>query len=165
MEDARIWLIGLAILSILAMGIIAWVDVVPAPAVSMKAGAVAEPAISAPTTTSAWGDATPNFVAGEVPDEHEGGKSDGWGKLTVSDACSQEGIDLADAESRLGAYGLEMDPRQRIRELAELSGYKSSEVVDILLGREPGTGCDDPDCEPGADQGDGYEDHVCNDES
>ena len=145
MEVARNWLVGLAILSILAVGVIS----VLGPAVPLEGSGDAESSTSAPTSTSAWGDATPNFVPGNVTDEHEGGKSVGWGKLTVGDVCLQEGIESELAESRLGTHGLAMDPSQRVRELADLSGYKPSELVDILLGREPGAGCGDPDCDCG----------------
>ena len=144
MDEARYWIIGLVALSLLAVG----VATVLVPAMPVEELGNNDWA-TASASTSAWGDAPSNFAAGEVADEHQGGgNSVGWGKLTVSDVCLQEGIDSELAVSRLGEYELPMNLTQRIRELADLSGYKPSEVVDILLGKVPGEH-EDGDCDCG----------------
>ncbi len=93
----------------------------------------------------------PNFGDGDTatfPDNTpEGGayaasESVSWGKLTVEDMCAQQGIELADARARLAAYGVTTDTSQRIRYLADTSGYEPSEVADIIQGMEPGASND-----------------------
>jgi hypothetical protein len=167
MDEARGWLIGLAVAAILGVGILAWVHIDPAPAVSEVSSEETEFSIATQGSSNSWEDATPNFAAGDVADEHHGGESESWGKLTVQDLCLQEEIDLELAESRLETYGLALDPSLRIRELADSSDYKPSEVADILRGNEPGAGCDDPDCDcdDHSESSAGHKDHECDDES
>ena len=168
MDEARGWLIGLAIAAALAVGTLLWVNTDSSSDVAEAS--TDETGFPTATISNSWQDATPNFAAGDVADEGHGngGESPGWGKLTVQDLCLQEDIDLALAESRLETYGLPTDLTQRIRDLADSSGYKPSEVVDLLLGLEPGAECDDPDCDCDSESsstGKGHEDNKCDDET
>lgn len=168
MDEARGWVIGLAVVSILAVGILAWVDIDPTPNASEVGLGKAELPATPLGVPNTWEDTTPNFVTGDVTDEPHGSGSQGWGKLTVSDLCLKEDIELEAAESRLGTYGLPTNPSYRIRELADSSGYKPSEVADILRGNEPGAECDNPDCDcddHDSESGSDHEDHECDDES
>lgn len=153
MDEARNWIIGLVVLSLLTVGVVS----VLRPAALLEGLEKDEASPTAPAEASGWGNTTPNFAAGEVTDEHPGGSGNnvGWGKLTVSDVCLQEGIDLELAVSRLGEYELPTNLTQRIRELADLSGHKPSEVIDILLGNVLGE-CDG-DCGGECDHGDEHE--------
>jgi len=148
-ERLESWVIGLAVLSILAVGFLTWMNGgAVSPLESLETGAEASAGFGGPTEWSApaEGAATEQEHGG-----HEGGNSDGWGRFTVGEFCRDEGVDLEVATARLAVYELALDADQRIRELADDSGYKPSEIVDILLGREPGAGCDDPDCEHGSE--------------
>jgi len=168
MDEARGWLIGLAVAAILGVGILTWVYIDPTPDVSQVGFGETEFPIATQGSSNTWEDATPNFAAGDVPDEGHGSKSVGWGKLTVQDLCLQEEIDLELAESRLEAYGLSANSSLRIRELADASDYKPSEVADILRGNEPGAECDNPDCDcddHDSESSAGHEDPECDDES
>ena len=162
MDEARGWLIGLAVAAILGVGILVWGNIDPTPD-------AAEVGFGETEFSNSWEQATPNFAAGDVKDEsHGGGNVVGWGKLTVQDLCLQEEIDLEQAQSRLETYGLAASPSLRIRELADSSDYKPSEVADILRGNEPGGECDNPDCDcddHDSESSDEHEDHECDDES
>lgn len=149
-DEARYWIIGLVVVSLLTVGVVTVLG--PAEPVEELAN---NDWGTPPAGASGWGSATPNFAAGEVTDEHQGGSGNnvGWGKLTVSDVCLQQEIDPELAVSRLGEYELPMNLTQRIRELADLGGHKPSEVIDILLGNVLGE-CDgdcDGDCDHGSD--------------
>ena len=165
MDEARGWLIGLAVAAILGVGILVWVNIDPTPDVSQVGFGETEFPIATSGGSNTWEDATPNFAASDVKDEAHGSGSVGWGKLTVQDLCLQEEIDLELAQSRLETYGLAMNPSLRIRELADSSDYKPSEVADILRGNEPGAGCDDPDCDCNDHDSKSSADHECDDEA
>ncbi len=164
MDEARGWLIGLAVAAILGVGILVWVNIDPTPDVAEVGFGKTEFPIAPQGSSNSWEDATPNFAASDITYEPHGNGSANWGKLTVQDLCLQEDIDLGLAESRLETYGLALDPSLRIRELADSSDYKPSEVADILRGNEPGAGCDDPDCDCDSESSAGHEDHECDDE-
>ena len=163
MDEARGWLIGLAVAAVLAVGILVWVDIDPTRNGSEVGFGETEFPAATSSISNSWEDATPNFAASDVTYEPHGNGSVGWGKLTVQDLCLQEDVDLELAESRLETYGLALDPSLRIRELADSSNYKPSEVADILRGNEPGAGCDDPDCDCESESSGGNEDHECDD--
>ena len=171
MDEARGWLIGLAITAVLVVGILVWFNVDSVPSISEKNADETGFSTETSAVSNSWEDAAPNFAAGDVADEGHGGESPGWGKLTVQDLCLQEDIDSALAASRLATYGLPTDLTQRIRDLADSSEYKPSEVVDLLLGLEPGGECDDPDCDcddhdsESSSIGKGHEDNACDDEA
>ena len=162
-EQVGSWIAGLAVLSILAVGILSWMGETPS---SSEDRAVLEghgsPAFGEGTE---WGVPSPDFATDEDHEGHSGGNSEGWGRFTVTELCREEGVDLELATARLAAYELPLDADQRIRELADSNGYKPSEIVDILLGREPGAGCEDPDCDHDAEAGSGQGGHGQDHES
>ena len=146
MEELRSWLIGLSIVGILSLGIAPWLGNT-AELTTAEGGAIAEVGADEQTASEGWGTLAPNFAPGEPESEHAGGDSARWGTLTVGDICEAEGVDTVLAQSRLSTYGLEAAPDVRIRELADTSDYKPSEIVDVILGNDPGAECDDPDCD------------------
>lgn len=159
MEQVKYWLIGLAVLSLAVTGVLSGLG-------SDQTTSEREDAQAAPSAeATAWGSEAPNFVPGEVEEEHGSGSGNRWGQLTVAEVCQEEGIDLGLAAERLAAYEMQGGADLRIRELADSSGYKPSEVIDILLGEEPGAGCDDPDCDHESESGGGHEGHECDGES
>jgi hypothetical protein len=159
MADTRGWLIGLAIAAILAWGVVSWMNASTSSAGLPDASVDVVPLTAGEANSTGWGDAAPNFMAGDVEQEHTGGKGANWGRLTVDEVCEEQGVALDLAQSRLAAYGLTTEPSQTIRDLADAGGYKPSEVVDILLGEDPGAGCDDPDCDHDSDAGGGHGSH------
>ena len=158
-EQVKYWLIGLAVLSLAVIGVLSGLG--PGQTADQQGDAQAAPS----TSTATWESQSPNFVAGEVEEEHGGGSGNRWGQFTVAEVCQEEGIDLDLAVERLAAYEMPTGADLRIRELADSSGYKPSEVIDILSGEEPGAGCDDPDCDHESESGAGHEGHEGSGES
>jgi|GEM_PF-1811973 len=157
--QAKYWLIGLAVVSLAALGVLSVLATSQAP----EDDAQAAPSLGA----SAWGEEEPNFAPGDAAEEHGGGSGNQWGRFTVEEVCREEGVSLDLAAERLAAYELPTGADLRIRELADASGYKPSEIIDILLGEEPGASCDDPDCDCDHDSEsqDGHDDHERDGES
>lgn len=112
-----------------------WVDAVPTPAVVLEGLEGNEGTVVAPTGPSVGEADTTGFAGGA---EYGASESSSWGKLTVEEMCAQEGIPLAEARARLEAYGVTTDTSQRIRYLADTSGYEPSEIADIIQGMVPG---------------------------
>jgi len=72
-------------------------------------------------------------------EEGEDGSSAGWGRFTVEELCAQEGVAVETGLVHLAEYSIEANASSRIRTLADTNGYAPSDIVDILLGLEPGT--------------------------
>jgi hypothetical protein len=163
MNPVRSLIVGLAVASILVVGLVFWFG---EDANGVRAQSETDAVNSAGFgTPGEWGIVSPEFDTEDGHDEKAGGTSNGWGHFTVEELCLQEEVDLALAETRLVACELTFDAGQRIRELADVSGYKPSEIADILLGTDPGEGCDDPDCDHDSGSGSEGENHECDDES
>jgi len=120
-----------------------WVDAVTTPDVTVESLEGNEASIVTPTAPSFGDGSTASFPDNAPVGEYEASVSVSWGKLTVEEVCMQEGISLADARARLAAYGVTTDTSQRLRTLADTSGYEPSEVADIIQGMEPGAHSDD----------------------
>ncbi len=74
-----------------------------------------------------------------VEEEHDDeGSSVGWGQFTVEEICAQEGVPVDEGIARLAAYGVQAEPTSRIRDLADATEYEPGDLVDILMGLEPG---------------------------
>ena len=98
--------------------------------------AASEEDAAAPTATEA--------DTATAEDEHiegEGGppSNAGWGRFTVAEMCEQNGVAVEDGLAHLAAYGIQAAENDRIRTLADESGYSPAEVVDIVLGLEIGS--------------------------
>ncbi len=120
-----------------------WVDAVPTPVVALEEPEGDENIEIAPVVPSFGDGDTAGFPDSTPADDFGTSVSVSWGKLTVEEVCAQEGITLADARARLEAYGVTTDTSQRIRYLADTSGYEPSEVADIILGMAPGESNED----------------------
>ena len=120
-----------------------WVDAVPTPDVTVEGLEGNEASVVAPIAPSFGDGGTASFPDSAPVGEYGTSVSVSWGKLTVDEVCTQEGIPLADARARLAAYGVTTDTSQRIRYLADTSGYEPSEVANIIQGMEPGAHNDD----------------------
>ena len=56
--------------------------------------------------------------------------SGGWGRYTVTEICSQPGIDVTEDLAHLAAYGIEAEASFTIRSLADTSQYLPSEIEE-----------------------------------
>ncbi len=97
----------------------------------------------APTmpTPAPEAEAATDAITTEEHTEGEGGppSSASWGRFTVAEMCEQNGVTVEDGLAHLAAYNIQADADTRIRTLADASGYSPAEIVDIVLGLEPGT--------------------------
>ena len=50
----------------------------------------------------------------------------------------QYGVPLSEGMSRLKSYGIEAQPTDRIRTIADVTGFEPGDIVDIIKGLEPG---------------------------
>ena len=62
------------------------------------------------------------------------GTGDGVGRMTLEEFCTQEGIPLAEAISRLEAAGIKARGNDRLRTLAVGAGRQPNEVADLVRG-------------------------------
>ena len=115
-----------------------WVDAVPTPEITVEGLDGNEASVVAPVAPTFGDGETASFPDNAPVGEYGTSESVSWGRLTVEEVCLKEGIELADARARLAAYGVTTDTSQRIRYLADTSGYEPSEVADIIQGMEPG---------------------------
>jgi hypothetical protein len=64
-----------------------------------------------------------------------GGGGGGYGRQTLADFCAGTGVDLAVAQDRLKAKGIQASSQQTLREIAEGNGFQTpSELVRIIRG-------------------------------
>ncbi len=106
--------------------------------------AVGEHTITAPDETASEAEVVETEVPNASEAEHEEGaggppSNAGWGRFTVAEMCTQNNVTLEDGLAHLAAYGIQAGEDDRIRTLADESGYSPADVVDIVLGQEIGT--------------------------
>jgi len=56
----------------------------------------------------------------------------GYGRMTLQDACKAEKVDLQAALDRLTKAGIEAQSQQTLRQIADTSGKRPSEVLDLI---------------------------------
>jgi uncharacterized membrane protein YgcG len=56
----------------------------------------------------------------------------GYGRMTLQDICLSENIDLQTALDRLTKAGIQAQPEQTLRQIANTSGKRPSEVFDLI---------------------------------
>ena len=111
---------------------------------SWDTGIVASVPSENPESSDAVSTESSDEVSTESSDEVSTESSDevsdgGWGRFTVEELCSQEGLSVEDGVAYLADYGIDANASSRIRTLADANGYAPGDVVDIISGLAPGT--------------------------
>lgn len=65
----------------------------------------------------------------------QSGAGRGLGRMTLSEFCAAEGLDLTVSLERLRAAGLKPDAEMSLREIAEHGGLRPADLVDVLKKR------------------------------
>jgi hypothetical protein len=60
------------------------------------------------------------------------GFGSGYGRMTLQEACKAEKIDLQTALNRLAKVGIHAQPEQTLRQIADTSGKRPSEVLNLI---------------------------------
>jgi hypothetical protein len=67
---------------------------------------------------------------------NSGGRSAGWGRLTLQQVCDQNSIDVKDAIKQLENKGINATPELGIRFLASQAGWRPSQIIEVITGKE-----------------------------
>jgi hypothetical protein len=63
------------------------------------------------------------------------GGGGGYGRQTLAEFCAGAGVDLATAQNRLKATGIQASPQQTVREIADRNGFqRPAELLRIIRG-------------------------------